>query len=61
MFNLITAIKGSQVLASDGEIGKVKEIYFDDDRWVVRYLVVDTGGWLTRRHVLISPHAVAMN
>jgi uncharacterized protein YrrD len=49
------------VLASDGEIGKVKEIYFDDDRWVVRYLVVDTGGWLTRRHVLISPHAVAMN
>jgi hypothetical protein len=41
--------------ATDGDIGHVKDFYFDDDAWVVRYLVVDTGTWLTGRRVLISP------
>jgi uncharacterized protein YrrD len=41
--------------ATDGDIGHVKDFYFDDDAWVVRYLVVDTGTWLTGRSVLISP------
>ena len=30
----------------------------DDDRWAIRYLVVDTGSWLPGRKVLISPHAI---
>jgi hypothetical protein len=42
----------------DGEIGKVKEFYFDDRHWTIRYLVADTGNWLTGRHVLISPYAL---
>jgi uncharacterized protein YrrD len=42
----------------DGEIGKVKEFYFDDHHWTIRYLIVDTGSWLTGRQVLISPHAL---
>ena len=43
-------------------IGKVKEFYFDDRYWTVRYLVADTGNWLTGRQVLISPYAlVAVN
>lgn len=46
------------VLAYDGEIGSINDFLFDDERWTVRYLVVDTGGWLTGRTVLISPHAV---
>ena len=41
--------------ASDGVIGNVKEFYFDDDTWTLRYLIVDTGNWLTGRIVLISP------
>jgi len=41
--------------ATDGDIGQVKDFYFDDDAWVVRYLVVDTGTWLTGRRVLVSP------
>ena len=41
--------------ATDGAIGKVKDVYFDDDDWAVRYLVVDTGSWLDSRQVLISP------
>ena len=44
--------------ARDGEIGKVKEFYFDDQSWTVRYLIADTGGWLTGRQVLISPYAL---
>lgn len=51
-------LKGHGLVASDGEIGTVREIYFDDQRWVVRHLVVDTGGWLSNRAVLVSPHAV---
>jgi hypothetical protein len=45
--------------SSDGELGKVEDLYFDDRFWTVRYLVVDTGGWLVQRRVLISPRAVA--
>jgi len=43
--------------ATNGEIGKVDEFYFDDQSWTIRYLVVKTGGWLSGRKVLISPAA----
>ncbi|MHB1678087.1 MAG: PRC-barrel domain-containing protein [Sulfuriferula sp.] len=49
---------GCTVGAKDGEIGVVKDIYFDDERWAIRYLVVETGGWLSGRKVLISPISV---
>jgi len=42
----------------DGEIGKVKEFYFDDRHWAIRYLVADTGNWLASKRVLISPYAL---
>jgi uncharacterized protein YrrD len=48
---------GNKLIASDGDIGHVKDFYFDDKTWVIRYLVVDTGSWLSGRLVLISPHA----
>ena len=44
--------------AKDGDIGKVDDVYFDDQSWTVRHLVVETGGWLTARSVLIPPRAV---
>jgi hypothetical protein len=46
------------VSATDGIIGHVQNFYFDDEAWVIRYLVVDTGTWLSRRKVLISPIAI---
>lgn len=52
-------LKGYTLDSLDGEIGKVKEFYFDDRHWTVRYLVADTGNWLTGRQVLISPYALA--
>jgi hypothetical protein len=49
---------GFKLGARDGEIGKVKDFYFDDQSWTVRYLIADTGKWLPGRLVLISPFAV---
>ncbi len=42
----------------DGGMGKVREFYFDDLHWTVRYLVAGTGSWLTGRRVLISPYSL---
>jgi len=46
------------IVATDGAIGDVKDFYFDDEAWTIRYLVVDAGSWLSSRKVLISPIAV---
>lgn len=47
------------ISASDGVIGDVKDLYFDDEAWAIRYLVVETGSWLFSRKVLISPISAA--
>jgi hypothetical protein len=55
-------LEGYKLDSLDGEIGKVKEFYFDDRHWIIRYLAANTGNWLTGRQVLISPYAlVAVN
>lgn len=59
MLRNIKAFYGDKLGAVDGDIGHVKDIYFDDQNWAVRYVVVDTGSWLPGRQVLISPHAFA--
>lgn len=51
------SLKGYRLGAIDAELGHVKDFYFDDQSWKVRYLVTDTGHWLAHRKVLISPHA----
>jgi uncharacterized protein YrrD len=58
MLNKAKTLKGYKLHCLDGEIGKVREFYFDDRHWAVRYLVADTGNWLTSRQVLISPYAL---
>jgi hypothetical protein len=57
MLRSIKQIYGNKLGASDGDIGHVKDFYFDDQNWIVRYLVADTGSWLPGRQVLLSPHA----
>jgi len=55
-------LKGYKLNSKEGEIGKVKEFYFDDRHWTIRYMVADTGSWLEDIQVLISPYAmVAVN
>ena len=58
MLNKAKSLKGYRLDSLDGEIGRVKEFYFDDRHWMIRYLVADTGNWLTDRQVLISPYAL---
>jgi len=49
---------GYKLDSLDGEIGKVKDFYYDDLHWTIRYLVAETGNWLSERQVLISPFAL---
>lgn len=51
----VRQLQGEAIRARDGAIGEVMDVYFDDERWAVRYLVVDTGDWMPGRQVLISP------
>lgn len=44
--------------ATDGEIGFIDELYFQQNEWLVRYLVVGLGNWFTRQYVLLVPAAV---
>jgi uncharacterized protein YrrD len=58
MLRKLSALEGMPLRATDGDIGSVKDVLFDDQRWTVRYLVVDTNRWLPGRKVLISPFSV---
>jgi hypothetical protein len=51
-------LKGYKLGAKDGDIGKTKQFYFDDNHWTIRYLVASTGNWLSKRVVLISPYSL---
>lgn len=58
MLRSVNELKGFDILASDGKIGDVVQFYFDDEQWAVRYIVINTGTWLSERQVLISPFSV---
>jgi hypothetical protein len=58
MLTNATFLKGLAVQATDGELGTVNQFYFDDETWAIRYLTVETGGWLGGRSVLISPFSI---
>jgi len=57
MLQNIKELYGDKLAATDGEIGHVRDFYFDDKSWAIRYAVADTGTWLSTRLVLLSPHA----
>ena len=62
MLSKAGTLTGYKLDCLDGDIGKVKEFYFDDLHWTIRYLVADTDTWLRGKQVLISPYAlVAVN
>ncbi|MFN2312044.1 MAG: PRC-barrel domain-containing protein [Spirochaetia bacterium] len=58
LFFGVRGVQGYKLQATDGEIGHVEDLYFDEERWGVRYLVVRTGPWLFGRSVLITPLAI---
>ena len=58
MLKFASALKGVALQASDGEIGTIVDFLFDDRTWAARWLVVDTGKWLTPAKVLLHPSAI---
>lgn len=58
MLQSVKQLHGIKLGASDGDIGRVQDLYFDDRNWAVRYLVADTGTWLRGRKVLLTPHSL---
>lgn len=55
MLRKLKTLEGYAVTATDGDIGSVADFFLDDERWIVRYLIVATGGLFEQREVLISP------
>ncbi len=53
-------LRGFRISAADRELGSVRDVYFDDADWTVRYIVVDSRGWLSGRQVLVSPVSAAL-
>jgi hypothetical protein len=59
MLRSAKALKDDAIVARDGPIGFIEDLYFDDQRWAVRYLVVDTGNPMPQRQVLIPAASIA--
>jgi|WetSurMetagenome_2_1015567.scaffolds.fasta_scaffold786104_1 hypothetical protein len=57
MLRSLKDLRGFAIGAIDGAIGTITECYFDDASLTVRYVVVETGGWLADRQALVSPTA----
>lgn len=51
-------LRGMSIHATDGDLGKADDFYFDDQDWTIRYVVVDVGSWIESRKVLISPISI---
>ena len=58
MLRSMSDLENYAIRAVDGTIGHVENFYFDDETWVIRYLAVETGNWLSSRKVLISSFAI---
>jgi hypothetical protein len=58
MLRSLKQLYGEKLGATDGEIGTIKDFYFAEKNWTIRYLVADTNNWLPGRKVLISPRSL---
>ncbi len=55
MLKSINEIIGYTLFSKGDDVGKCKDLLFDDQLWTVRHMVADTGGWLVGKKVLVSP------
>jgi hypothetical protein len=53
-----SAIKGFNIQGTDGLIGTVSDLLFDDKTWQTKWLVVHTGLWLFGRKILLPLEAL---
>lgn len=61
MLQNIAELYGRKLGAIDGAIGHVKDFYFDDHTWAIRYVIADTEPWLSKRLVLLPPDSFGTN
>jgi uncharacterized protein YrrD len=55
----VSELRGCAIHTTDGDLGHVDDVFFDDRAWSVRYFVIQTGQLLHRRRVLLDPAAVS--
>jgi hypothetical protein len=60
MLRSFKALLGFALRATDGRCGIIRDVDFDDRSWQVRYCVIDSGRWLTGRHLLIGPRSLSV-
>jgi hypothetical protein len=58
MLRQVHRLIGNKISALDGDMGHVDDFYFDDLKWVVRYMIVRTGSWFVGKDVMLSPSAI---
>jgi len=58
MLRTLSKLIRFSVHATDIDIGSVKDFYFDDQSWKVRYILIGFGDWLHEKDLLISTVAV---
>ncbi len=58
MLRNFNKIKNCVVQGTDGIIGTVSDVYFNDQTWQIRYLLADTASWLDGRYVLVSSESL---
>jgi len=58
MLRTLKVVLNYALRATDKDLGSVKDFYFDDHAWLIRYLIADTGNWLPGRQVLIGTEAL---
>ncbi len=58
MIHLLSKIRSFVVDAADGEVGMIRDFYFGVNDWRIRFILVDTNGWLRHRPVFIPPDSV---
>lgn len=55
MLHYLTLLNGYQIIASDGDSRGISDFYFDDQTWMIRYLITKIGKPFSKRNVLVSP------
>ncbi len=58
MFWNAISLRGLVVEATDGDIGTVSDLLFDDHSWTTRWLIVETGSWFSSRKILLPLSAL---
>lgn len=58
MKRTVNNLLGYKLQTDDGAVGRVFDLFFDDQLWQIRHLVVETGHWLSMRRVLLAPSTI---